>query len=138
MDAAIGRFYKLGITTDAAIDAYVNEKMSQDKIIKDLLKKLGVMRDVVTQFDRDLYTTWTDVWNFSLDIIDHVVTLGAGKASPMSYMNKVLASFHEKKVTSLEQAKATNFVPPGVNITRHSYSDEELRSLFANIEEVKF
>ena len=137
MDNTVARFYKLGLTSAAAIDAYINEKVASDKFIKDLLALLGVTREVV-QIDRDFYATWTDTWNFTSDIIEHVAGLSVGKTSPMAYMNKILASYFEKKVTTLEQAKATSVTAPAINITRHSYSDDELKSLFSNIEEVKF
>lgn len=77
--------------------------------------------------------------NFTPDIIDHAATLSIGKVSPMAYMNKVLAGFRKAKVTTIAQAKATNYAPPvAANFIKHSYSNAELNSLFANIEEVKF
>jgi len=143
MDSVVNRFYKLGLTTPAAIDGFISEKVAEDKVVKKLLDKLGLAREV-NPIDRDFYTTWTAVWNFAPDIIDYAASLAVGKTSPMAYMNKILAAWREQKIVTLEQAKSS---PPlwrggaagdGVVITRHSYSDAELKSLFSNIDEVKF
>jgi len=136
MDAVITRFYKLGITTQDAINNFISEKISQDKVIKELLGKLGSTREV-SSLDRDFYATWTDTWHFGTDIINYAATLANGKTSPMAYMNKILAAYFEKKVTTVEQAKKINYSPPSTNITRHSYSDAELRSLSISMDEVK-
>ena len=134
MDMVIARFYNLGITTTQAIDGYINEKVSQDKVIKELLSRLGATREVA-QIDRDFYTTWVDVWNFQTDIIDYAASLSVGKTSPMAYLNKILANFHANKVTTLKQAKETDFTPASTNVVKYSYSDKELRSVFDRDEE---
>jgi DNA replication protein DnaD len=137
MDDAVNRFYKLGIITQKAINEFVHEKVTEDKIIKDLLEKLGQTREV-NQFDRDFYKTWTDSWNFSSEIITYAASLSAGKTSPMAYMNKILGFYFENKITDIGQAERNAYTPQNTNITRHSYSDTELKSLFSNIEEIKF
>lgn len=136
MDNVINKFYKLGITTPSAIDNFINEKVATDKTIKELLVKLGITREV-NFLDRDFYSTWTNVWNFSSEIIDYAMSLSIGKTSPMAYMNKILATYFEKKITTLDKAKAVNYSPAPVSITRHSYSDDELRSLSISMDEVK-
>ena len=136
MDSVITRFYKLGITSQDAINGFISEKVFEDKVIKELLVKLGQTREV-NAIDRDFYATWTGTWNFGADIINYAAMLANGKTSPMAYMNKVLAAYFEKKITTIEQAKSINYSPPAVNITRHSYSDEELRSLSISMDEVK-
>jgi DNA replication protein DnaD len=65
-------------------------------------------------------------------------TLAVDKASPMAYLNKILASWFDKKITTLAEAKKTGYTVPQVNMMRHSYSETQLKSLFANIDEVKF
>jgi len=137
MDAVVNKFYKLGLNSASAIDNFVGEKVAQDGVIKELLCKLGVGRDV-NAIDRDFYATWTDVWGHPPEIIGHAATLAAGKVSPMAYMNKILATYFEKKITTLDAAKAANYAPPATNMLRHSYTDDELKSLFSNIDEVKF
>lgn len=137
MDVIIEKFYKRGLTTPASIDTYIGEKVNRDKAIKELIKSLGISREVC-QIDRDFYATWVDTWNFAPDIIAYAATLAVDKSSPMAYLNKVLSSWYDKKITTLDAAKSANYTAPTVNITRHSYTDKELKNIFANIEEVDF
>jgi len=134
MVGVIEKFYKLGLTSPSSINSYITGKVETDKNIKELLVGLGLSRDVAN-IDRDFYTTWTDDWKFTPEIINYGATLAVDKSSPMAYLNKVLANWHEKKITTLDAAKKVNYTAPQLNITRHSYSDQELKSLFANIEE---
>jgi DNA replication protein DnaD len=136
MDEVIEKFYKLGLTSPSSIDTYITEKVAKDKLIRELLANLGITRNVAN-IDRDFYATWTDMWKFTPDIINYGATLSVDKGSPMAYLNKVLSSWHEKKITKLDDAKKVNYTAPAINMTRHSYSDEELNSLFANIKEVE-
>jgi DnaD/phage-associated family protein len=139
MDNVINKFYKLGITTPSAIDEYISDKVSADKTVKSLLEKMNISRNP-NQLDRDFYATWTGDWNFPADIIEYVATLSADKTSPMQYMNKILSSFREQKITTLEAAKKTNFEKsvPEKSFIRHSYTPEELNRLFTNLDEVEF
>ena len=134
MDMMIARFYKLGITSTSALDTYIDEKISQDKVIKQLLAHLGATREVA-QIDRDFYATWTDVWNFAPDVIDYAASLSVGKTSPMAYMNKILANYRANKVTTLKQAKDMDFAPASTTVVKYSYSDKQLRSVFDRDEE---
>jgi len=137
MHTVIEKFYKLGLTSPSSISSYINEKVEKDKSIRELITNLGLTREVAN-IDRDFYSTWTDDWKFTPEIISYGATLAVDKASPMAYLNKVLASWFEKKITTLDTAKTANYTAPTISITRHSYSDQELKSLFSNIEEVKF
>lgn len=140
MDNVINKFYKLGITTPAAIHEYISDKVAADKTVKVLLEKMNISRSP-NQLDRDFYATWTTDWNFGQDVIAYVATLAADKTSPMQYMNKVLAAFREKKITTLEAAKKANVqttAQPEKKFERHSYSAGELNRLFTSLDEVEF
>ncbi|MDR0461747.1 MAG: DnaD domain protein [Christensenellaceae bacterium] len=136
IDDVVEKFYKLGITTPSGIDAYISSMVTRDKAIKEIVSGFGLSRPVAN-IDRDFYTTWTDTWNFTPEIINYAATLSIDKSSPMAYLNKVLASWFEKKITTLDAAKKSGYTVPAVNMTRHSYSSEQLKSLFANFDEVK-
>lgn len=139
MDSIINKFYKMGITTTSAIDEYISEKVSADKTVKALLIKMNISRDP-NQLDRDFYYTWTNDWNFSCDIIEYVAALAKDKTTPMQYMNKILSSFREQKITTLDAAKKKNIkdAAPEKQFIRHSYSAGELNRLFAKLDEVEF
>jgi DnaD/phage-associated family protein len=136
-DEIIEKFYKLGLNTPQSIDAYISASIDRDKQIKALLSGLGLDRGIAN-IDRDFYSAWADNWKFTPDIINYAATLAIGKSSPMAYLNKVLASWYDKKVTTLDEAKKNGYNIPSVNMTRHSYTSDELKSLFSNIDEVKF
>jgi len=142
MDNVINKFYKLGVTTPTAIDEYISDKVTADKTVKALLEKMNISRSP-NQLDRDFYSTWTNDWNFPTDIIEYVATLSADKTSPMQYMNKILSSFREQKITTIAAAKASLRAEakqslPEKTFTRHSYSAGELTRLFTNLDEVEF
>jgi len=139
MDAVINKFFKLGVTNPAAIDEYIADKVSADKTVKALLEKMSLSRSP-NQLDRDFYSTWTADWNFSSEVINYAASLSAGKTSPMQYMNKILSSFKEQKITTLSAAKKANFQPVAAEkkFIRHSYSPGELNRLFTNLDEVEF
>jgi DnaD/phage-associated family protein len=140
MDSVINKFYKLGVTTPAAIDEYISDKISADKTVKTLLEKMKISRNP-NQLDKDFYHTWTTDWKFTPDVIDYVASLSADKTSPMQYMNKILSSFREQKITSVEGAKkstSSKTVPAEKQFIRHSYSADELNRVFADLDEVEF
>lgn len=144
MDEIIAKYFANGIVSLKAIEEYVSRALSTDKKIKDILEKLGLSRQV-TSWDRDFYSTWTNVWNFDSDVIDYVLSLAVGKSQPMTYVNKVLANFKDKNIDTLEKAKKEGGVPAKTEVkvvnhssfATHNYSAEELNALFDNLDEVK-
>ncbi len=145
MNNTINKFYKLGYTTLNGITQYLEEKLSQDSEIKEILTKLNIDRKV-NSYDRDMYNMWTSVWKLSKDMIDHATTLSAGKSSPMQYLNQILSTWHNAGLKTLAEAKAyknaapvsnsTSTKPDNKVITR-SYSASELETLFDNLDEVE-
>ena len=137
MDAVINKFYKLGVTTPAALDEYIADKVAADKTVKNLLEKMNISRSP-NQLDRDFYATWTGTWNFPDEVIDYAASLSADKTSPMQYMNKILSSFREQKITTLAAAKRTGVpvsLPAEKQFVRHSYSPGELNRVLVSMEE---
>ena len=131
IDAEVMRFAGAGATNVNAINAYIDGQLSKDKTIRDLLRRLGLSRTVV-QIDRDFYNTWTVTWAFAPDVIDYAATLAVGQASPMAYINKILSTYFDKKITTVDKAVHTPISFPSVNITRHSYGSDKLNKLFGD------
>ena len=94
-------------------------------------------------YDRDFYATWTNSWNMSEELIDYAAMISAGKGQPMQYMNKILSTWSNNNVTTLEQAKSQT--PPAdttaksnpAAIKGHNYSKEQLDSLYDSLEEIE-
>ncbi|MGN1227974.1 MAG: DnaD domain protein, partial [Christensenellales bacterium] len=154
MSNIIEKFVKLGLTTIQSINTYINETIAIDKKIRVILDKLLINRKI-NHFDRDFYNIWTNKYNYGEDIIDFAIEKSIGKFQPMQYLNKILASYYDKNVKTLEDAKKceveflsqntssgvsynkTNTKSNNNVVVTHSYTQEELNSFFTNLDEIK-
>ena len=143
MDSTIQKLYKLGCVSIESIKEYVNELSLVDEEIKKLLSALSLSRRV-TQRDREQYNIWKNVWNISAELMDYAVSLSQNKTQPFLYFTKIINSYHEQNIKTLEQATVLS---ANVNSTKaqtsankgmytHSYSEEELNTLFDNLKEI--
>lgn len=144
MDIRVKKFHTLGLISLQSIEEYLFEVVATDGKIKNLLVICGLSRNV-TSFDRDFYNTWTNQWKFVDEIIEYVCSLAHGKFQPMQYINKILSSYKEKGIYSLEKAKEESSKMNNVfevkqnqtNFVGRSYSSEEISAMFDNLSEVK-
>ncbi len=140
LDSTVLKLYKLGIVSMEAIEEYMQELISLDKEIKEILEKLGISR-MVTNQDRTYYKTWKQDWNLSSELIALGVEMSAGKFQPLQYLNKLLSNWHTNSVKTLDEAK--NYVipekaPEKVSKNKgRSYKKEELDALFDSLEEIE-
>lgn len=142
MDQVVAKYFAKGIVSTEAINQYIAQSLNVDKSIKQILQKLDLSRQV-TSWDRDFYNTWKNVWKFDDSVIEYAISLAAGKAQPMQYVNKILSNWKEQGIATLEQAQKTDIKPncakaePKPEFMTHSFSSEELSALFDNLDEVK-
>lgn len=144
MNQTILQFYNKGLITQESIETYFSDILKTDEVIKTLLKQLNLTR-IVTSWDRDAYRTWTYSWNFSNEMIEYACSLAKGKIQPISYMNKVLSTFKQNNIFTLEQAKNFNYgfetektIKPKKDFAlQRSYTPEQINALFDNLDEVK-
>ncbi len=141
MSKVLEKFHKLGILTENSLAEYFNEVLVVDKKIKTILENIGLSRNV-NQFDRDKYKIWKEIWKMPDEIIDYACTLAVGKDQPMQYLAGILATLHDKNITTLEDAKNSyNIISPKSttksNFTGRQYSKEEMNALFQSIDEVE-
>ena len=140
LDSTVLKLYKLGIVSMEAIEEYMQELISLDKEIKEILEKLGISR-MVTNQDRTYYKTWKQDWNLSSELIALGVEMSAGKFQPLQYLNKLLSNWHTNSVKTLDEAK--NYIipekaPEKVSKNKgRSYKKEELDALFDSLEEIE-
>lgn len=145
----IDKLYKNGITTLKALDGYLAEQAATDSQIAQVLQNAGIERNV-TKNDRALFRTWTALWGLPFDVICFAAEKSAGTAAPMAYLNKLLSSYKQSGISTLEQARAeaqTAATQPhtqraaakkaviGEEIERHTYTDEQLNSLFTALDD---
>ena len=81
----------------------------------------------------------------STALIDFATTFANGKPQPIKYMNKILSNWHNKNITTIEEAKncenESNIDVKNVPITKkdyveRKYTKEEISSLFTSLEEI--
>ena len=140
LDSTVLKLYKLGVVSMEAIEEYMQELISLDKEIKEILEKLGISR-MVTNQDRTYYKTWKQDWNLSSELIALGVEMSAGKFQPLQYLNKLLSNWHTNSVKTLDEAK--NYIIPEkapekvIKNKGRSYKKEELDALFDSLEEIE-
>ena len=63
-----------------------------------------------------------------------------GKAQPMQYMNKLLSTWHNKGITTVEQASQFTFENPSEKswgkLSKTKIEKEDLSALFDSLEEI--
>lgn len=141
MDRVLAKFHKMGILSENALAEYFDEVLVKDKKIKAILESVGLSRNV-NQYDRDKYKIWKDVWLFSDELVEYACSLAVGKDQPMQYLSTILASFNDKNIKTIEDAKTSfNIVSPKEKkssfSTGRSYTKEEANSLFQSIDEIE-
>ncbi len=153
VDKVVNKFYKLGLLTQESINSYIEEGVKLDAKISEILTELGIMR-LVNMYDREFYNTWIYDWQISQELLDYAVSQSKGKIQSMQFLNKLLSIYHNKNITTVEQAKTekieflssnaiTTAAKSSPSATRNrrpekrEYTKEELNSLFTSIEEVE-
>ena len=141
MDGTVQKFHKLGITTISSINAYMQELLSVDSRIKEILSKLKIDRRV-SNFDRSYYRTWTTVYKYGEDIIDYAIEKSKNKPT-MNYVNGILTSWFESGLDTLEKIKKNGGDAPAEQKTftpqsfgAQNYSREQVSALFDNLDEI--
>lgn len=141
MDKAIAKFYKLGLLSITAFEEYMGEIVSKDEKIQSILDSLSIKR-VVNYIDRENYTTWTESWHTPEELLDYAITLAKGKESPLKYLSRVLADWHEKGIKTKTEAEKTTPLSKiegtqqKKNFTGRSYSSNEINALFQSIDDI--
>ncbi|MBR2986316.1 MAG: DnaD domain protein, partial [Clostridia bacterium] len=99
--------------------------------------------------DRALYRTWTEIWGMPLEVILFVAEKSAGTATPTAYINRVLADYKQKGVTTLAQAQSQvasvsqtqakstqkTAIIGQRDIERREYTDQQLSALFTALDD---
>ena len=143
----VDKLYKNGVTTLTSLEQYLVQMSAKDEIILTVLKNAGLDRRV-TNNDRALYKTWTEVWGMPLEVILFVAQKSAGTTTPTAYINRVLADYKQRGIVTLAQAQSlatqtTNEYKPTTKkaiigqceIERREYTDQQLNALFTALDE---
>ncbi len=146
MDKSILKFYKLGLLSIDAFNEYMGEILAADEKLQEILDDLGIKR-VVNFIDRENYKIWKENWKISDELISYATSLSKGKESPIKYLSRILADWHEKGIKTLTEAKSTtpigmiekgeNQTSQKKNLSGRSYSNNQLNALFQSINEIE-
>lgn len=150
VNTTINQFYKLGLITKESIENYLDALKEKDHAIAKILEKLGIIRSV-NKFDREYYNTWLFNWQINEEVLEYAIFQSKDKVSPMQFLNKLLSVYHTKNIKTAEEAKKENINFVNNSYAKstttkstmakraegHTYSKEDLNSLFTSINEVE-
>ena len=100
----------------------------------------------VTASDRNFYRTWSAVWGFPDEVILIAAELSAGRSYPTSAVNRLLAEWKAQGVRTPEDARPAAAQPSDrqparpsspQNFEERSYTDEQIRSVMVNIDDLE-
>ena len=144
LDEQVKFLFESGIVSDKSYDQYVQDQLSIKVTIKTILKKLSIERNV-TSVDIDFWNRWTNLWTFNPEIIDYAVTLAKNRGANLSYVNSILADWHNQHIFTLEQAKLSsdNYkiiknapTNSATKLNTRTYSESENEALFNEFKEM--
>lgn len=141
LDTTINKFFKLGIVSSESLEEYLADILALDNDIKEIISTLGLTRNV-NQFDREYFKTWTQNWNFSNELILYGASLASTKTQPIQYLNKLLASWHENGIKTVEKAKENSKFDSSKQQSTskdyeiREYDKKDLNKLFSTLEEI--
>lgn len=136
-NSILNKLFKLGIVNTTAYLQYVNDNLAVDNKIKEVLNALNLSRNV-NSMDRNFYNTWTSDWGFETDVILYACELSKDKSNAMNYLNKILSNWNTQGVKTLDKAKQTKIEQPSEqHFIHNTYTQEQIKSLISNLDEVE-
>ena len=95
----------LELSTPAEVQAYSEALRSQNQLLRKLYQLIGLDRKP-TPDDRELLSKWQQEWHFEESLLRHAATQAKNARSPMAFINTVLQAWHEKGITTIEEAES--------------------------------
>jgi DnaD/phage-associated family protein len=153
LDDLLKQWAAKGLSNVTEVKDYLSKKKALDNEIKAVLERAGDSR-TITASDRKLYRKWTETWNMSFEVILLAAEYSVMSRDKIPFINKILSNWHSKDINSVQAAKqdherhmkAMELMKSGNEekglkkqldfnkFPQHAYTDEELESLFENIE----
>lgn len=157
LDNLLRTWVKNGLTSVNDIKEFLLKRKAIDSNLSAIFERAGVEKNI-SQADRKLYKTWTQEYNFSLELILLAAEYSIMADNKLPFMNKILKNWYDSNISTIEEARADNerhkkamdlLKESGKNIKgnkakgkeldfnkfqQHSYSEEDLEFLFENFE----
>ncbi len=140
MDLLVTKFYKKGLITIDAVNDYITSVLNETQYFENMIKNAGIVRGLTTS-DREMMQVWLNEWLMPENLVQYALTLGTGKVNPLTYVNKILLTWKQKGIITLEKARQegkgveTVKTQPS-NFTERTYSVEELNQVFTNLDDI--
>ena len=124
-----------GLDSLKDVQGYVQAFHDQNALIRELRKIWGADERKAGKADRSLVSRWENELGFSRELILAAAPYAAEAKQPMAYLDKILADYREKGITTPEAArkehekakpdtrKNTGKVLPAQNFEQRDYSD---------------
>ncbi len=100
------------IDTTEALEVYIKDKESEAKDEQEIRRTLGIWSRKITDSEREIFDKWTVSFGYSTVIIGEAYSIcvnNTGRLS-VSYMDKVLTSWHTMGLKTLEECRAAKAV----------------------------
>lgn len=97
-----------GIDDATKLSEYIKRKERYSSIEYKLRDMLGFGERAPTKREQEYFRRWIDEWGFDIDILARAyeITVKYTDRAALPYMDKILAGWHEKGYTTLEQIQA--------------------------------
>lgn len=146
MDFTLEKFVKIGVITEDSFNDYVRRTAIKDKTIAKLLELLNIERKV-NSYDRKNFNTFEKM-GFTDELIFYAGELALDANNPYPYMNAILVKWKNANIFSLDEAKnftqkstatSTSSGSPSKakDMPRYEYTEDELNSLYASLDEIE-
>ena len=136
LNGILNKLFKLGVVSKAAYLEYLNDNLSKDNKIKEVLNHLNLNRNV-NNMDRNFYSTWTISWGFGHDVILYAADLSSNKANAWQYLNRILSNWNTSGLKTLDQVKDMKPTDDQEVFIHNNYTKEQISSLITNLDEVE-
>ena len=94
-----------GLETGEQVNAYVQAFHSQTELIRELRSAWGTDASRISKTDREFITKWAKEMGFSREMILSTAQYASDAKSPMTYLDKILADYRKKGITTPEEAE---------------------------------
>ena len=97
-----------GVNTLEELEIYIKEKSEEVAGEMEMRHLLGIRGRTLTKTEREFFKKWMHEYGYSITIIGEAydITVNATGGKSVSYMDKILTTWHEAGCTTLEECRA--------------------------------
>jgi len=104
LEELVDKWHQKGLRDESDVKQYLALVKKQNAFLSKLFTEMGAEFSP-SPADRERLQKWRTDWAFSDAVLLETAGYARGKSAPMAFLNKVLESFHNKGVTTVEAAQ---------------------------------